>query len=72
MSHAPHAGWKPGEPIPYVRQEIPKFDVPSYEGERYSVLAPDTLDLQERDHYRENSTRWRKMERFVFEQSVVW
>ena len=34
--------------IGYIREEIPRFDVPAYEGERYEALAPDTLDLQER------------------------
>ena len=42
------AGWKPGDPIGYVRKDIPDFDVPAYEGTRYEALAPDTLDLQER------------------------
>ena len=34
--------------IGYIRDEIPRFDVPAYEGERYEALVPDTLDLQER------------------------
>ena len=34
--------------IGYIREEIPRFDVPAYEGDRYEALAPDTLDLQER------------------------
>ena len=42
------AGWKPGDPIGYIRQEIPHFTVPAYAGERYEALVPDTLDLQER------------------------
>ena len=41
-------GWKPGDPIGYIRQEIPEFEVPAYEGERYEALVPDTFDLQER------------------------
>jgi hypothetical protein len=40
--------WKPGDPIGYIRREIPEFEVPAYEGQRYEVLVPDTLDLQER------------------------
>ena len=40
--------WKPGDPIGYVRKEIPEFDVPAYEGECYKAMVPDTLDLQER------------------------
>ena len=43
-----NAGWKPGDPIGYVREKIPDFDVPPYEGERYEALVPDTLDIQER------------------------
>jgi len=41
-------GWKKGDPIGYVRSEIPDFEIPSYNGEQYTVLVPDTLDLQER------------------------
>ncbi len=41
-------GWKPGDPIGYIRSEIPEFDVPPYAGERYEAMVPDTLDLQER------------------------
>ena len=40
--------WKPGDQIGYVRAEIPEFAVPAYEGERYEVMVPDTLDLQDR------------------------
>ena len=40
--------WKPGDPIGYVRSEIPEFELPPYEGERYEALVPDTLDLAER------------------------
>ena len=40
--------WKPGDPVGYARSEIPEFELPSYEGERYEALVPDTLDLQER------------------------
>jgi len=36
------------EPIGYIRQEIPEVPAPSYPGERYEALVPDTLDLQER------------------------
>ena len=40
------AEWKRGDPIEYVRDEIPEFDVPLYEGERYQAPVPDTLDMQ--------------------------
>ena len=43
-----NAGWKAGDPIGYIRPQIPDFEVPPYLGERYEALAPDTLDLQER------------------------
>ena len=43
-----NAGWKPGDTIGYIRPQIPEFSIPPYAGERYHVLAPDTLDLQER------------------------
>ena len=39
--------WKPGDPIGYVRSEIPDFELPAYGGGRYEALVPDTLDLQE-------------------------
>lgn len=132
--------WKPGDPIGYIRREIPEFEVPAYEGQRYEVLVSDTLDLQvngavrevswegryagvcdvkpgdvaamhfpiaertepvwiekekyrlvrkgnevvvmdppgrycplyQRAHYRENGTRWRKIERFVSEEQIHW
>ena len=41
-------GWKPGDPIGYIRSEIPEFDTLPYEGDRYNTPVPDTLDLQER------------------------
>ena len=34
--------------IKYIREDIPEFEVPSYSGQRYEVLVPDTLELQER------------------------
>ena len=40
--------WKPGDPIGYVRSTFPDFQMPSYDGERYEALVPDTLDLAER------------------------
>ena len=43
-----NAGWKRGDPIVYMREEIPAFEIPAYDGERYEAMAPDTLDLQER------------------------
>ncbi len=48
------AGGRSGPPpkrsdsIRYIREEIPAFNVPAYEGESYTAIAPDTLDLQER------------------------
>lgn len=41
-------GWQVGDPIPYIRREIPAFEVPPYEGECYEAMVPATLDLQER------------------------
>ena len=38
---------KPGDPIGYITPDIPDFEVPQYEGERYEVTVPDTLELQE-------------------------
>ena len=40
--------WKPGDPIRYIRSDIPEVDTPPYEGDRYSTPVPDTLDLQQR------------------------
>jgi hypothetical protein len=40
--------WEKGDPIPYIQREIPGFSVPSYQGERYETMAPDTLDIEER------------------------
>ena len=37
-----------GVAIQYIREEIPSFEAPWYRGERYQVLVPDTLDLQDR------------------------
>ena len=48
MTEDINAGWKRGDPIGYMRNEAPAFDLPPYEGERYEVHVPDTLDLQER------------------------
>jgi len=48
MGNEQGSNWKRGDPIGYIRQEIPQFSVPAYQGERYLTLAPDTLDLQER------------------------
>ena len=35
-------------PIQYIREHIPSFDIPPYQGQRYEALVPDTLDIQER------------------------
>jgi hypothetical protein len=48
MPVEPGKDWKRGDPIEYIRTEIPEFQVPACEGDRYHALAPDTLDLQER------------------------
>ncbi len=48
MSAQQLASWKPGDPIGYIREDIPDFNIPAYEGESYSAIVPDTLDLQER------------------------
>ena len=40
--------WRAGDPIPYIRDEIPSFEVPPYDGERYEVPVPATLDIGER------------------------
>ena len=48
MSNGQDTEWKRGDPIGYIREEVPEFAVPAYEGERYEALVPDTLDLQER------------------------
>ena len=45
---AERTGWKKGDPIGYIRQEVPEFASPPYTGERYEARVPDTLDLQER------------------------
>jgi len=39
---------KDTEPIVYINPEVPKVNVPAYEGERYEDVVPDTLDLAER------------------------
>ncbi len=48
MMDATHQDWTPGDPIGYIRPEIPAFRVPAYAGRRYVTMAPDTLDLQDR------------------------
>lgn len=45
---APPYDWKPGDPIGYIQPDFPQFELPSYRGERYEALVPDTLDLQDR------------------------
>ena len=34
--------------VPHIRDDIPKFNVPQYDHERYQDWVPDTLDIQER------------------------
>ena len=48
-------GWKRGDPIEYIRKDIPAFDLPAYSGRRYEALVPDTLDLQERAAFAVNA-----------------
>ena len=48
MSFLLAAGTAWGGEIQYIRPAIPAFELPQYEGQRYEVLVPDTLDLQER------------------------
>jgi len=48
MSGGEQGLWKPGDPIPYIGDEVPEFAVPTYQGERYEAMVPDTLDIQER------------------------
>ena len=40
--------WKRGDPIGYIRRDIPGFEMPPYEGERYERMVPDTLDVADR------------------------
>ena len=40
--------WKSSEPIGYIERDVPKLDLPPYEGERYERMVPDTLDVAER------------------------
>ena len=42
---------KDREPIGYISPEIPKVEFPTYEGESYEALVPDTLDIAERADY---------------------
>ena len=48
MSTRQKESWKPGDPIGYIRSEIPEFKTPPYLGEQYEATVPDTLDLQQR------------------------
>ena len=48
MSKNQDIGGKPVGTVGYIRQESPEFTMPGYDGNRYEVLTPDTLDLQER------------------------
>lgn len=41
-------GRKQAPPIQYIRSKLPCFELPAYSGERYEIMVPDTLDLQER------------------------
>ena len=48
MADKTKPGSTAGGAIGYIRDEIPEFAEPLYEGARYEALVPDTLDLQER------------------------
>lgn len=48
MSLAQFDHWRKGDPIEYIRPEIPSFEMPPYPGGRYRAMVPDTLDLAER------------------------
>ena len=39
--------WMPGQPIGYVRLEIPEFAMPAYQGQRYENKSPPMLDIPE-------------------------
>ena len=45
---AAFSGWKKGDPMGYVKEEAPEFSLPTYGGERYEAMVPDTLEIQER------------------------
>ena len=45
---AAFAGWKKGDPLGYIKDQAPAFSLPSYKGQRYETMVPDTLDIQER------------------------
>ena len=36
-------GWKRGDPIGYIREQVPEIEMPVYAGERYERLVPDSL-----------------------------
>ena len=48
MNMDPKTGWQPGDSIRYIRSGGPAPELPTYSGERYEDLVPDTLDLAER------------------------
>src|SRR5262249_6603798 len=54
-SAAATTGWKPGDPIGYRRKTIPEFNIPTYQGDRYEALVPDTLDLAVRARWALNA-----------------
>jgi len=45
------ADWKRGDPIAYIREDAPQFDLPSLSGKRYETRVPDTLELGERAYF---------------------
>ena len=65
----PIHGWKRGDLIGYIRGEIPEFDVPQCERERYEAMVPDALDLQERAAL---AVHWRRLQRFVSNEEIYW
>ena len=48
MSQTSYVPSKAGDPIGYISPDIPDFELPTYEGERYERMVPDTLDVADR------------------------
>ena len=42
------APWQPEDPVRYLRDQAPPFDLPPLTGQRYELRVPDTLDLGQR------------------------
>ena len=74
---------RPGDVVTMTFPMADRTDTVSIEKEEYrltrkgnEVVAIDPpgryCPLYLRDHYRENSTRWRKIERFVSDEQIYW